>query len=300
MPNAPILLFTFNRLWHTQQTIEALSKNLLADESKLIVFSDGPRNEADKAAVEKVRNFLPTITGFQSVTINASEVNKGLARSIIDGVTSTLKQSDRVIVVEDDLVTSPYFLSFMNEGLAMYADDDRVASIHGYSYPVEGKLPDSFFIRGADCWGWATWRRAWKAFEEDGSKLLAQLKEQDLTDQFDFGGSYPYTKMLEDQIHRRNNSWAIRWNASAFLKNMLTLYPAKSLVTNIGFDASGTHSIAEDMLYNSSRSTTPVQLMRIAVEEDTEARKQIAFFFRKLNRRSIWNRIRNFIQRRNK
>lgn len=297
MANAPILLFTFNRLWHTQQTIDALSKNLLANESNLIVFSDGPRNEADKPAVGQVRNLLRTITGFQSVSIVESDVNKGLARSIIDGVTSTLKQADRVIVVEDDLVTSPYFLSFMNQALSMYADDDRVASIHGYSYPVQAKLPDSFFIRGADCWGWATWRRAWKVFDEDGSKLLAELKDQNLTEVFDFKGSYPYTKMLEDQIHGRNNSWAIRWNASAFLRNMLTLYPGTSLVTNIGFDASGTHSNAGDSPYNSVINVSPVELKRITIEEHTVAREQIAMFFRKLNDRSIWSRMRNFIQR---
>lgn len=300
MTCAPILLFVYKRLSHTQQTIEALKANEFAANSQLIIFSDGPRREDDVQSVSDVRKFIRSIQGFQSIDIVESATNKGLARSIIDGVTSMLKKWERVIVVEDDLVTSPYFLSYMNQGLSMYADDHRVASIHGYTYPVKPALPESFFIRGADCWGWATWRRAWNVFEEDGSKLLAQLRYQNLTHQFDFGGSYPYTKMLEDQIHGRNNSWAIRWSASAFLANMLTLYPGTSLVTNIGFDASGTHSNVGDVVYHSPINNSPIHLKRIPIEENDYARKQIASFFRAANRGSLFKRLLNYIQRKKK
>ena len=101
----------------------------------------------------------------------------GLAKSIIDGVGKVLDLHEKIIVLEDDLVTSPYFISFMNEALIMYKDEPKVASIHGYIYPIEG-LPDSFFIKGADCWGWATWQEKWKIFETDGKKLLNELKKE--------------------------------------------------------------------------------------------------------------------------
>jgi hypothetical protein len=290
MANAPILLFTFNRLWHTQQTIEALSKNLLANESKLIVFSDGPRNEADKAAVEQIRNYLSTVTGFQSVEVIQSVLNKGLSQSITEGVKQALEKYESVIVLEDDLVTSPYFLSYLNQGLRLYAEDEKVISIHGYLYPVEGELPSSFFIRGADCWGWATWRRGWELFEADGKKLLKELRDRKLVRAFDFNDTYPFTKMLEDQINGKNNSWAIRWTASAFLKDKLTLYPGVSFVKNIGFDSSGTHSTASDRIYDSRLQNSPVKLDKIETKEDVVAREKISSFFRKTNK-GRWSRV---------
>jgi hypothetical protein len=290
MPNAPILLFTFNRLWHTQQTIDALSKNLLANESKLIVFSDGPRNETDKPVIEQIRNFLLTVRGFQSVEVIQSLSNKGLSKSITEGVKQALEKYESVIVLEDDLVTSPYFLSYMNQGLRLYAEDDKVISIHGYLYPVDGELPSSFFIRGADCWGWATWRRGWELFEADGKKLLRDLRDKNLVQAFDFNGAFPFTKMLEDQISGKNNSWAIRWAASAFLKDKLTLYPGVSFVKNIGFDSSGTHTIPDDSIYNSSLQNSPLKLDKIETKEDIVAREKISSFFRKTNKRR-WRRV---------
>ena len=128
---------------------------------------------------------------------------------------------DKVIVLEDDLVTSPHFLQYMNDGLGIYERDDRVISIHGYSYPVHGKLPETFFLRGADCLGWATWKRGWDLFEDDGQRLLNELERRNLTRSFDFDGSYPYTQMLRDQIAGSNSSWAVRWYASAFLRDKL-------------------------------------------------------------------------------
>ena len=287
---APILLFVYKRLWHTQQTIQALIKNDLAARSKLIIFSDGPKRESDITHVEQVRNYIKTIAGFESIEIIESPSNKGLANSIIDGVTQSLMKYDSVIVIEDDLVTSPYFLSYMNQGLALYENDEAVISIHGYSYPVSGRLPQSFFIRGADCWGWATWRRAWSLFEKDGKTLLHQLQEGKLAYEFDYGNTYPFLQMLKDQIQRKNDSWAIRWNASAFLKNKLTLYPGVSFVQNIGFDSSGTHSNIADKVYESQLQSSSPELKRIVPEENKEARQMIAEFFRK-SRRNILQRI---------
>lgn len=244
---APVVLFTYARLAHTMRTVEQLAHNALAEQTDLIIFSDAAKNEKSQSAVDEVRAYLPTISGFRSVTVHHRPHNFGLSKSIIDGVTRSLQEHDCVIVLEDDMVTSPHFLTYMNEGLNHYAERTEVVSIHGYVYPVERELPEVFFLRGADCWGWATWRRGWQIFNPDGPALLAELKAQGLGKQFDFNGSYPYMKMLEDQIAGRNDSWAIRWYASAFLAEKLTLYPGQSLVQNIGNDASGTHCGTTDV-----------------------------------------------------
>jgi len=239
---APLALFVYNRLQHTRQTVEALQKNGLAKDSDLFIFSDGPKKEADKEKVKEVQDYIQTIFGFKSITVTKRSENLGLSKSIITGVTEIINKYKKIIVLEDDLVTSPYFLKYMNEALNLYEKDERVISIHGYIYPLKERLPETFFLRGADCWGWATWKRGWDLFELDGKKLLKELKDKQLTKKFDFDGAYPFTQMLEMQTLGFNDSWAIRWHASAFLANKMTLYPGCSLVKNIGFGESGTHT----------------------------------------------------------
>lgn len=155
---APVALFVYNRPWHSRQTIEALQANALARETELYIFSDGPRAEADVKKVEEVRNYLRSVEGFQSVHIVESNVNKGLAKSVIAGVTNVLQTNSNIIVLEDDMVTSAFFLTYMNRALELYKNETDVISIHGYIYPVKEALPETFFLKGADCWGWATWK----------------------------------------------------------------------------------------------------------------------------------------------
>jgi hypothetical protein len=297
---SPIALFTYNRLWHTKQTIESLQKNELAVESELFVFSDGPKSEADETKVLEVRSYASTIRGFKSVTLIESEENLGLARAIIGGVTKTINKYGRIIVLEDDMLTSPYFLRFMNEALEFYENAERVISIHGYIYPVTTILPETFFLKGADCWGWATWKRGWDLFESDGKKLLDEIRARELTRQFDFDGSYNYTKMLDDQVKGKNNSWAIRWNASAFLKNKLTLYPGKSLVQNIGIDSTGTHCGTSDM-FNTEVFCGPVKIDSVPVEESYLARQAFKQYFRSQRSwtRLALNKLRLILRRQN-
>lgn len=283
---APIALFVYNRPDHTRKTIEALSKNELASESKLIVFSDGPRDDKDAFLVKQVREYIDTVKGFESVRMITRESNRGLANSIISGVTSTLSDDDRVIVLEDDMVTSPQFLKYMNNSLDLYENDEAVISIHGYIYPVKEPLPDYFFLKGADCWGWATWRRGWKIFEPDGKALYEKLERKGLLKEFDFGNAYPYTKMLLKQIAGKNNSWAIRWYASAFINEKLTLYPGKSYVQNIGNDASGTHSRATNQ-FEIDKLNVNLPLSRIDIKEDVHARRAISAYFQSIARNPI-------------
>jgi len=276
---APIVLFVYNRLAHTRRVVEALLKNDFAEGSDLFIFSDAPESEAQSEAVSDVRQHLRQIDGFKSVTIIERDTNFGLARSIIDGVTSVVYQFGRVIVIEDDLVTSPYFLNYMNDALDLYANDDAVISVHGYIYPVEAQLPGTFFIRGADCWGWGTWKRGWDLFEEDGQKLLLELKKRKLTKAFDFNGRAKYSQMLQDQIAGKNDSWAIRWYASAFLKNKLTLYPGKSLVHNIGNDGQGGTHCEKTQNFDIDLVDYKYTLEKLSICESKEARKAIEKFF---------------------
>ena len=152
----PIALFAYNRPRHLRRTVEALLSNPEARASELFIFSDGAKDSADAPAVAEVRRYVRQISGFAAVQHIQRETNFGLARSIVDGVSRICSEYGRVIVVEDDLVTSPHFLRFMNEGLALYEPEERVISIHGYVYPVKAELPETFLLHGADCWGWAT------------------------------------------------------------------------------------------------------------------------------------------------
>lgn len=295
MTLAPIVLTVHRRLEHTQRTVEALARNELAAASDLFVFSDGPRNAEQAHEVEQVRAFVRTIGGFRSVHAIARETSFGLARSVISAVQEVLHSHDRVIVVEDDLLTSPYFLRFMNEGLECYATTEAVASIHGYMYPVKEELPDTFFLRGADCWGWATWRRAWQHFEPDGRILRAELRRRALERDFDLRGARRLVQMLEQQISGKNDSWAIRWHASAFLAEMYTLYPGRSLVDNIGNDSSGTHCSTTDA-FRVQPTDRKVPVTSQAVREHEGARTAVEKYFRS-QRRLSRARVRAMVRR---
>ena len=291
MSFAPIVLFVYARLSHTRLTVEALLKNPGVEVSDLIIFSDAARTTEKQENVNDVRDYLKTITGFRSITIKHRPYNFGLANSIIEGVTEVLKVHECIIVLEDDLVTSPYFLSYMNEALEKYAEDDRVISIHGYVYPISG-LPETFFMRGADCWGWATWKNRWATFETDGAKLLDELNHRNLSKRFDFNGAYGFTKMLVDQIEGKNDSWAIRWHASAFLNNKFTLYPRKSLVLNIGNDGSGEHCCVTSV-FHSDIERSPINVSTIPVEENEKSFMAFENFFCSLT--GIFGRIRSYL-----
>jgi putative methyltransferase (TIGR04325 family) len=277
---APVAFFVYKRLLHAHDSLTSLLKNPEASETDLVVFSDGWRNKSDRNEVVSVREYLKNIVGFKSIRIVERPFNFGLSRNITSGVSEVLESYDRVIVIEDDLVSSPFFLRYMNAGLSLYESNPSVASIHAYIYPTAQSLPESFFLRGADCWGWAVWSRSWKYYEPDGEKLLALLKKKRLTGRFDFDGAYPYQQMLLDQIAGKNDSWAVRWYASALLADMYTLYPGRSLVHNIGNDASGTHAAKSDA-HDVDLSSTPIKLEAIRVDENSHAYRQFRSYFRR-------------------
>ncbi len=284
MSLAPIILFAYNRPSHTLQTLEALALNELAKESVLYIFADGNKENADSNSIQKINETREVIKSKQwckKVIIIERQQNFGLAKSVVEGVTEIINKFQKVIVLEDDLVTSPYFLKFMNETLHKYEKEESVACISAYIYPIDN-LPELFFIKGADCWGWATWKRAWDLFEPDGSKLLNIIESKKLTSEFDLNKSYPYTKMLREQISGLNHSWAIRWYASAFIKNKLCLYPGKSLVNNIGTDGSGTHDGSTDV-YNTVVAQAPIILKDLKIEVNKSALSKMTNYFKALD-----------------
>ena len=286
MMYAPILLFTYNRLAHTRRCVEALLKNSLATESELFIYSDGAKDDTLQAAVNEVRYYIHNIRGFKQITIIQRDENWGLARNIIDGVTRQVNRYGKVIVLEDDLVVAPYFLQFMNDALETYKYEPKVGHIQACDFTQEPTLPDTFFIRWTGSWGWATWDRAWKHFNPNGQELLQELEERKLTYTFDFNGKYGYTRMLRRQIAGKNNSWAIRWNASLFLKGILSLNVGRSLVQNEGFDGSGTHcgggGLYASTLHLDRLPVTPIS----PIEENTKARQAYVRYYARTN--SFW------------
>lgn len=262
---APIALFVYGRAEHTRRTLEALRSNELAEASDLFIFSDGAKNEAATAKVTDVRALLRQITGFRTVTIIERDQNYGLAKSIVDGVTTLCARFGRVIVVEDDLLTSPTFLTYMNLGLNRYADSPKVFQVAAYN--LCGNLPgtnDAFFLPFSSSWGWATWSRAWAIWDAEGSGFERLQSDKSIRYQFDLNGSYPFFRMLCDQRLKKNDSWAIRWYLAVFLAGGLVLYPRKSLVENIGFDGSGEHCGNETSDVTRSFDSPPQNLPAVA------------------------------------
>ena len=276
---APIALFVYNRPDHTRRTLSALQKNELAAESRLFIFSDAAKTETDHHKVDEVRKLIHDVHGFKSVKVIERATNFGLAKSIIDGVTQLVNEYGKVIVFEDDLLTSPYALQYFNEALTRYADEEKVMHIGAYMYNLKAKdLPETFFYRAASSWGWATWARAWKNFEPDINKLSAQFDKEKIN-RFSIEGTMNFWKQVRELKAGKNNSWAIRWYASIFLKGGLTLNPAHSLVNNIGHDGTGVHSNIEDM-YAVRISQKPVTHFPDVVEENPQAYQAIKAFLK--------------------
>lgn len=280
---APILLFVYDRPEHTRRLIHSLSNNREANDSTLYIFSDAAKDSSSESSVREVRLFIHQIVGFSKVIVVERESNWGLAKSIIDGVTSVVNKYGKVIVLEDDLVVAPHFLKFMNDALISYQGEPNVGHIQACDFTNNPNLPETFLIKWTGSWGWATWRDSWKYFEADGNKLLTQLKERKLTRSFDFNGAYPFTRMLEKQCRGLNNSWAIRWNASLFLADVLSLNVGRSLVENRGFDGSGTHCGGQT-IYQSALWQYELTVDKITpIKENQAARAIIAKYYSKTN-----------------
>lgn len=242
MTLAPIAFFAYKRPEHTLRALEALSRCELAGESSLFIFCDGPKRPEDAEAVDRVRQIAGSSPWCGRVAVIPSERNKGLAKSIISGVSGLCEEYGRVIVLEDDLIVSPYFLRYMNDALELYRDEERVMQVSGFMFDVELETTtDAIFLPFTTSWGWGTWQRAWLKLDPDLSAYSALKSDRKLRRAFNFDGNFDYFSMLEMQHSGKLDSWAIQWYASVFMNNGLVLHPVRSLIANAGFDGSGTH-----------------------------------------------------------
>ncbi|MBC6110607.1 glycosyltransferase [Pedobacter fastidiosus] len=291
---APIALFVYNRPQHTSRTIKFLQQNELAADSRLYIFSDGAKTPQDEEKVAEVRSIINKIDGFKTVKIIERKENSGLANSVIAGVTQLINDYGQVIVFEDDLVTSPHTLTYFNDSLNRYREEEKVMHIGAYMYPLKAdNLPQAFFYRAATSWGWATWARAWKNFEPNIDTLINQFDKKKKS-AFSIDNSMNFWKQMQEFKKGKNNSWAIRWYASIFLKGGLTLNPSQSLVNNIGHDGTGVHSGIND-IYNVIINPKPITQFPDVVKENPEAYQTIKSFL--ANRKgNLASRIKRFVK----
>ena len=282
---APIVLFVYNRPGHLERTLRYLAANTLAPASDLFIFSDGAKTSKDAEKVASVRAMSHAANGFKSVKVIEREKNMGLAASVIEGVTALVNEYGKVIVLEDDLESSPYLLQYMNDALNAYENNEQVMHIGAYMYPVSPEgLPETFFCRLVTSWGWATWKRAWRHFEADIETLNSRFDREKIH-AFSMDGTENFWKIFQEFRAGKNNSWATRWYASVFLRHGIALHPARSMVNNIGHDASGTHSGVSDM-YTVKLATQPVHFFSADIRENEEAVKRMKHFFR--TRKGSW------------
>ncbi len=301
MTLSPIILFIYNRPDHTRKTLEALSVNTLAQDSDLFIFADGPKENATPEQLEKIRQARKVARSkkwCKSVTVIDSEKNKGLAASIISGVTEIINKYGKVIVLEDDIVTGKYFLEFMNTALDKYQDEKKVWHIAGFRVPVKNaKGGGCYFCPTMGCWGWATWADRWQYFKKDAAYYQTVFTEE-MKFHFNMEGAEPdLWSQIEANADGRINTWAIFWYATLFLKNGLCLAPTKSLVRNIGLDGSGVHCGNNPRLQiNDALLCRIVQFPELIEISKSEYRKNIKFT-KEMNRLLLRKKKLNLIKR---
>lgn len=291
---APIILFVYNRPEHTKRTMESLLKNNLASTSRLFVFSDGAKNEKDALKVKTVRDYIKAVKGFKKIEIVLREKNYGLANSVISGITEVVKQDDQVIVIEDDIISLPTFLTFMNKALAFYQDEKSIYSISGYLYPI--KIPDAykkdiFISYRASSWGWGTWKDRWEKVDWEITDFENFISDKESQKLFDKAGE-DLIPMLKAQMKKKVDSWAVRWSYAHFKNNAYCLYPVAPLCKNIGTDKSGTHS--------SSSKKLDVSLEEIKKDfemiKNPELNEEIIEQIQRLFKLTLMRRIINFFK----
>lgn len=241
---APVVVFAYKRADKIATCMESLQSNIGAESTVVYIYSDGARSDKDKTDVDIVRAYLDNLESnhrFKSLTITKQSENKGLAKSIIEGVTDVVNKYGKVIVIEDDLSLSKSFLEYMNDALNFYADDIRYGSISGFTenlQSLETYDKDVYVLKKGDCWGWATWKNRWDKADWSLSTFASYIKDKAKRKEFSHL-QYDLEDQLWWQYEGKSDTWAARWLYSMYINDMLTVYPAKSLVYNNGLDGSG-------------------------------------------------------------
>ena len=273
---APIVMFVYNRPGHVKQVIDNLKKCDLAIDSDLYIYSDAAKTDSQIEKVNEVRKLCEQIKGFNSVTLIKQNNNLGLAKNIIEGVTSIINQYGKIIVLEDDLLVSQQFLLYMNKCLDNYTDDKTIWHISAWNYPIEASgLPEVFPIRVMNCWGWATWKDRWQHFEKNPEKLMYQFNKKMIYD-FDMNDSGSFWSQVVANHQNKINTWAIFWYATIFLHHGLCINPRYSLITNIGHDGSGTHQSTAQQTYTTALQESKIDLDNIVINQPLKE-NQLAF-----------------------
>ncbi|MCZ0305634.1 hypothetical protein OZG88_22685 [Escherichia coli] len=273
-------MFVYAKPEHTRKTIDALARNPEAIHTDLFIYSDAARSGKDDLDVQKVRSIVSNVTGFKSVSLCFRDENIGLANNIMDGVSKICEKYGRVIVVEDDIVTSPGFLAFMNSALERYADDRRVWHITGWNYPFPDSYQsdsDAYLWRLMNCWGWATWNDRWINFKKNPEELINTFSKEDILS-FNLDGAFNLWSQVEDNYNKKINTWAIFWYATIFRNNGLCLNPVRSLAKNIGFDGTGENCNTDD-IYNTTLSSGFEGRWPAIVSEDKSALQEVKMFY---------------------
>lgn len=299
---APIILFVYNRPIHTLQTLISLQQNHLSNQSLLYIFADAPKENAsedDLRAIAEVKKIIWTQQWCQEIRLIERKQNFGLAKNIIEGVSQVVQQYGKVIVLEDDIVTSSGFLTYMNQALELYEQEEEVMHISGHfpSVDIGYTTEDTFFYKKTSCWGWGTWATAWAKLNTDARYLLDKINAAGRVAEFNIEDSYNFIEHLEANIAGRINTWAIKWQSSVFLENGLCLYPKQSLTRNIGFDNTGEHCVySEEHL--TQKIAEVIMVEKIDLRESSKIRKQIARFNHKQAQAdSLLKRIKNKINK---
>jgi len=294
---APIVLFVYDRPQHTRRTLEALRKNPLAKDSQLYVFADGVRQSAsplDIRNIEEVRKLIRKEKWCGKVEIFESPSNNGLAGSIVSGVTRILNAHEKIIVLEDDIVTSEGFLSYMNQALNVYEHARKVMHIAAYMFPIKTRLPETFFYNAGTCWGWATWKRAWNLYSGDIDYLALKVVQKNDFERFNCDGTPAFFEQLVANLRGKLHTWAVKWHASIFLNNGLCLHPGTSLVQNIGLDGSGVNCTATNR-FHIKRLAKTIRVKRIPVRESKFGKAKIRAFANQHKRRPLRRKVYSFI-----
>lgn len=281
---APIILFVYNRADNAERTVECLQKNRLAKDSDLFIFSDGYKGEKDKKDVLEVRKYIKTIDGFKNITITESPKNKGLGASIISGVNQVIRKYKKVIVVEDDLQTTPDFLEYLNQGLEFYKDDKKIYSLGAYMPPIALKgyaKNDVVFIPRICSWGWAIWEDRWMNNDWDISDYNTFIKDAEQKKHFSRAGK-DMLDMLINQVEGSPTAWAIRCDYNRFKQgDSLTVYPCSSKVLNIGTDGRGVNTPKTDKFNISLENDITSTNFRVFQIEDSEVTQEFYKFMKR-------------------
>lgn len=275
---APVILFVYARPEHTKKVINALRMNVLASKTDLIIFSDAPKNSSDIQSVTKVRELIKNIDGFKTIEIIERKENYGLAKSIIEGVSSIIKVYGKAIILEDDIETSPNFLHFMNTALSKYKDKKDVWHISGWNYPIDKQgIDDTFFWRVMNCWGWATWEDRWQYYEKAPSQLIETWNRSKIR-QFNLNGAHDFWTQVVANAKGQLNTWAIFWYATIFEKQGFCLNPTESFVKNIGVDGSGENCDDKDVYISSLNNKYPLTFSENIVENSVAVERIRKFY----------------------